>query len=258
MDELYKVHFRVDLNSSSNFFLFDYEKLHKELSSEITSYLKKNGVSYEDEGIFEGGGGGGLDSFVEAIKLIFTNKELLGILTSILALVRALPLYLRTWLAKAQNKTKPRVLLNFKLESKADIDKEEVNQIDGMLSQLLLNLKYIGDDVCVNLSASRPSFLFDLKLITTITKKSSSVVYLIPHEQRNFFNSYRLIRLIQSLRIKNNKEIFYEFNGIKKLFLISRTDFDVEYKEEYGLGDLVSNGDCKDYYLFLSSKILGD
>lgn len=53
MDELNTVHFQIYLSSPNAFELHDYEKFQKQLKSEVSVYLKKNGIQGKDEGLFD-------------------------------------------------------------------------------------------------------------------------------------------------------------------------------------------------------------
>lgn len=253
MDELHKVYIRVDLSPSSHFGLHDPVKLIDEITKEISQYFKSNAVNFEVKPIFEGGGGGGVESFIEAFRYLFTHKEVITFFLALIKFIFSLPQYLKRIFVKVHHDTRPRITINLDLGTRANIDEEAFYPIDFMVIDQLINLKNIGDDIHKLITNNRPSFLVDIQFSVSIYKKEFKAVYLLKHEQRNEFNSFRLINFIKAFKIIENKEWFYEFYGFSKLFLSSRTDFCIEYNHEqdYFRGRV---GKTKKYYFLLSSK----
>lgn len=252
-DKLNTVYCQVDISLSGNNYLFDRVKLHKKFTKEMTQYLKTYGVKYKVEPLSGLGGGGVGEGLLFLLKTMWDQRGILGVIFTIFRLIsnhvfmaNFLKLFYKV------DHTKPRMKIFLRLKTDDQYGERELNYLNGDLINRILNLQGLSEGLFNLLTTNHPLFLFDQEIRASIYSKSFRVLYSIPHEMQNKFNTFRVRRFIQALRIKDMQDIEYGFPN--NLFAV-RTESKLIYNN---LGSFMKDRTSKTYYFFISSKVIMD
>lgn len=242
-----KIHCHINISQGSNSGFFDSYKIHELFSKEVSLYFDRYGLDYEIIPSGGMGGGGGSNILIEALRSLWHSKEIIVALIKLIELVFAFTTFIKMELTKKINIEKPRITIGLGLT----IDKDPVysNIISASIERLIM-LKQIADDICNNLRKDHSIFNFDQYLSLTIYSNNFSVNYKLDAGKQNTFNTYRLIRLIKNLYIKDNVNITYDFT---RWNFITRFDDKLNFENKSKM-----TMPYKKYYIFLSTRIIED
>lgn len=240
-----KIRCYIDLSDDGNNIMLNRQKIYSEFSVKITKYFEQYGLAYEILPL--GGKGGGIEKFWDILKFAWENKEFFIIIFTIFKIIGHFPEFLTSSLIRIKSSDYPRAFLSLSLETN---DELHDNNLDYWLGKRLINLKHISDGICNELLKDYSLFKFDQSFGLFIQPLKFLIIYTVPSEQRNGFNSSRIIRLFNSLKVKTNTSINYNFT---RWFAIKRIDGTLVLENKSRATRL-----NKKYYLFLSTRVLSD
>lgn len=244
------IHCYIDLSLESNQSLLDRRKIHKTIIKDVEQYFKKYGLSYEIIPLGGMGGGGWSNLFWEGLKIALDNKDILAFIISSVKILWNIPNIIKSLITSYISNSYLKVVIDLSLKSNTPYTNEELLWFNPSIQKKLVNLKFISDDLCNNLKAKYSIFKFDQSFSISVSSREFWVTYNLPAEKQNKFNSYRLIKLFNSIEVRDK---FYSIYDFTKFLLISREDGGLSIKKSYRMRSPKIK-----YYLFISTKIIDD
>lgn len=236
------VHCYASIAEDGNNTFFDTSQTRELIVGDIENYFKKYGLNYEIHPP-GGKGGGGAETFWNLFKLAWDNKQVIGIVLFLLKKLVDITRNNFYILHVTNSKLRPKVSISLNIELY-----EDSKWMLTSLSNRLINLKHISDDLCKELSIKYPIFKFNQLFGLSFFPYNFFVKYELRAERQNGFNSMRLMRLFKNLRIRKYYNIRYSFIN---WFAIMR--YDIPGVEMNG-----KNKSSKKYYFFFSTNIISD
>lgn len=244
--DINKIYCYIDFSQETNYSLFSRWEIHSLISKDVSNYLKQYKLEYEITPL-GGMGGGRVETLWEIIKFAWNNKDIIAIFLASIKTILNIPKYIKSTLNSLSSPIGP--VINICLELRTNTNFTDKN-LNIAFSQRLINLRLINDSICKELSNKYPIFRFNERLGLFSYPRKFGVNYELNADQKNTFNNFRLIRLIQGLKIKDNRYIRYCFS---KWLLISRFDEILNIE-----GKTRMRTPYKRYYLLLSTHIISD
>lgn len=235
------VHCGFEYTDNQYYFLLDGDTIHKQLTAETLDLIKKYGINCKEMPLGERGGG--LDTFFEALKLGWQHG---GIIEAIASGFGHIIYISKRYFQGYAASVKPGLTLYLGLQSES-LQDDDVVHSGGYK---LVTLKLLADEICEFLFKKYPLFNFSQTLSLTYQPQKISINCSIPFKKRTDFNNYRIIKILNNIKIRPNK--YYDISFMK-FFFINRNEAEFKVDENSWV-----RGKGKNFYLLFSSKILRD
>lgn len=240
-DELDKVSFMFDFISRGNISLLDSTKLHDQFEKEIAELLLRNGVKSCTFCLADGGGGG-LGTLWEIIKVLWENKDIIMFASSLFYFVKGI------FIQYERNSVKnlyPIVVVVFKITSESELENLPKDEISSIVSKKLANLLVVANGVLEEMKGRYKPFKFDIFVEVRINSMGFYSSYSARHEQRLIIEN-KFLRFIKDLKVIPGKKNSYHAMPLNFIRRVDRVD-------KSGSG--TSN---KKYYFWASTKTVAD
>ncbi len=243
-DELDEISF-ILLPITGNADFLNVYKLGSNIEKEILAHYKDLGIKCKSSG-YAGGGGGGMESPIEILKILIQNWDLLSLIGSIIRVGRQY--IVLSHQRKLQN-SKPRFSISFNIHSDSMIDRLGEKEAGKILKRKLNNFLLITQSLINKLALNYTFLAFDVSVGGSLSSPNYIISLNIPDESRNSSLIPRYLNMINgSLKIRNN---FRSNFSPTKWVAIKRTDSNLMDSSMQALSNKI-------YYLFLSSRVLKD
>lgn len=239
------VHCYIDLSDNGNNLLFNRSFIHTELSKRVSRIFNRYGIKYEIEPLGDKGGGGGviMSVFWEIINAVW--REIVTMPPIII------PLLARYKLGGSLSRNMARVDIELSIRSNEQCPDEDIFITSKWMGEKLIELKYLSDVICRELSSRYSLFKYDQGFELSLPSLEFWVRYKINSEQQNIFNTYRIIRLFKALKIRKKFFSTYLFD---RWLVIVREDGSLRQEDSFTR----TRARGKKYYLVFSSNIIQD
>lgn len=250
VDQFDKIYCRVELSWYHYSTLLDRVKFSKNLTRKASSHLRLLGVRVVPKplvSIGPMGGGRGPENLLDPIIFAWENQAYLSLFISfVIVFIRGINILL-PWAHNRSIKFKLRADVALDIRITIKLETYEKGYLQDTISDRLLELKYLADDLCSKLSNEFPSIHFNQIISATIDSKNFNISYNTKSENLGKINSLHTLKLINNLRVKNRTEVSYHINKI----LIKRVEYGVRFTKPTWTYD----ENERKYYFFLSSKL---
>lgn len=214
--ELKKIRFLVSFSNVETS-LFDSYSLGQSITQEITTYFVSNKI--QSEPIQVGGMGGGIGSFLEILRELWENKELISF---VITLINFIKIKIRSRIQKNVKNLKPRIALTFKIESTSPINKLKRSDVEITLARCAANLLIISNSIAELTQENHKFLRCDFSINISITSKDFSYVIKIPEESRNSHNINKFLAVIKNIKVQTGLHSTYNIGALN---LLQRIDW---------------------------------
>ncbi len=216
-DELDNVKYFVHFPNNNNLEIFNTAKLHDALTKQVDLRLDAYSIRHTKLDV-SGGGGGGFETFLEILKALWDNKQILVFVVSIGTFIHRI---LNSYINNINLPLKPRVLLAFVIESQSNISKIDKKTLHYLISNRISNLLNVANSISESLSEDLKAIRFDISVEAQIKYINYSVMFSLNSEQNSIFNRSRYLRIIKNIKIRSNHFCNY---SVTKWLAIRRSD----------------------------------
>lgn len=222
--------------TTSKLSIIDYGVLFENIHKEIRSYFKLNGIKFKYQE--PGGAGGGAYSFVELLKNLLVDHNILGFIVNTFDLIKDT---IKNFFVEKYNHIKPEITLHLSIGSDKPLDKIKDYEIKEVYSGYLISLLNFAKSLCHYLKIKHEFIRFNVRVSIYLEAVETGQTFEINEQDLTEFNLGRFINIINNSKMKHNTHSVYKFIRFN---LIQRTDH--------------KDGGLKKYYFLLSSKLLGE
>jgi len=225
------------INKSS----IDYQVLYENLVRDISLGLKKYGItSYE---FYEAGGGGdGLETIWDLLKILWENKDVISFVGSLISFFKNFFYQLEV---RKVEKFYTEALVVFRLETNSKFNSLSKGEIEDTVSFTLANLLTITNAILDDQKSKYSAIHFNLSVEARLPFYDFSSTFNLIQEYRKS-REKQMLRFLKSLKIKKGVTIQHD---LIPLHFVKRTDRTVDSK---------GYSHFKKYYMLFSTKILRD
>lgn len=238
-DEMRRVYCRVYDTGTTSRLLVNHEVC-KKLTKQAIKRIKGYGLSCVEEPPGERGGGGPGELW-DIIKALWDAKDVIGI---ILSVSRTVVGWIRRPSETYVPRSKPTLVIFLAVRKKSP-----KGEWYGDVSDVLLDLKHLADDVCSWLKEQYPIYSFDQQMKLSLYAESYRVGVYQKSNKMNTFNNGRLLRRLGALRQRNNLDVNISFS---RYVFLKQSVYPVTC---YGIG-WMSESKHKNYYTIISSRLI--
>lgn len=244
--DLDEVKYYIHFQDKANWALFDLSKLNEILNKEISQYFKRNCVKYSLVEV-SWGGGGGVETLLEILKIFWKNKDIIMLAVSLIGVLKSAFLKI---LSTNTDNSKPAMDIHCWIETDSDINKIDKKELQYLLSNRLATLLLITNDISKLLQKKHRYLNCGFSIEAKLNSIDFAVSFVMPHRFRNKINVSRLLRIIKALKVRPSRFIDFTFT---KWLAILRSDSKISRSSGSFKREVLNN-----YYLFFSSEVLSD